>query len=173
MPVGGDGSIRYRKVSHVDQPAGAERDLIEAARAGDAGKGFAVVAAEVKNLAVQTGRATEDIAAQVATIQGTTASAVQALHAISRTIGEMSEIATAIAGAVEQQSAATRQIAGNIGEAAAGTEAVSGAITGLTSASGAVGEAASAVLGDAGGLSQQSGRLRAEVQQFLAHVRAA
>ena len=146
---------------------------IEAARAGDAGKGFAVVAAEVKNLAVQTGRATEDIAAQVATIQGTTASAVQALHAISRTIGEMSEIATAIAGAVEQQSAATRQIAGNIGEAAAGTEAVSGAIAGLAAASGAVGEAAGTVLGDAGGLSQQSGRLRAEVAQFLAHVRAA
>lgn len=146
---------------------------IEAARAGDAGKGFAVVASEVKNLAVQTAKATDEIAAQVAAIQGTTSETVNALHAISRTIDEMSEIATAIAGAVEQQSSATQEIAANIGQAASGTQAVTGTIAGLTEASDAVGAAASEVLGDASGLSQQSNRLRAEMQQFLSHVRAA
>ena len=146
---------------------------IEAARAGEAGKGFAVVAAEVKNLAVQTGNATEEIAAQVATIQGTTGEAVGALQAISRTISQMSEIATAIAGAVEQQSAATREIASNIGQAAQGTRAVSGTIAGLTEASEAVGVAAGGVLGDANGLSRQSDQLHAEMRSFLGHVRAA
>jgi len=146
---------------------------IEAARAGDAGKGFAVVASEVKNLAVQTTRATEEIAAQIAAIQHTTAEAASALAAISRTIGQMSEIAAAIAGAVEQQGAATRDISGNIGSAAAGTRDVSGAIAGLSESSGSVGAAAAAVLGEASGLSVQSERLRTEMRQFLAQVRAA
>jgi len=146
---------------------------IEAARAGAAGKGFAVVAAEVKNLAVQTGKATEEIALQVAAIQRITGDAVTALRTISHTIGEMSEIATAIAGAVEQQGAATREIAGNIGQAAEGTRAVTDTIEKLTASSAAVGGAAAAVLDDATGLSGQSDRLRGEMQVFLSQVRTA
>jgi len=146
---------------------------IEAARAGDAGKGFAVVAAEVKGLAVQTGKATDDIARQVAAIQGTTEAAMQALGSVTRTIGQMNEIATAIAGAVEQQSAATREISSNVSEAASGTQQVSTTIASLTEASGAVGTAAGGVLGEASGLSQQSERLRQEMETFLANVRAA
>ena len=146
---------------------------IEAARAGEAGKGFAVVAAEVKNLAVRTGEATEDIATQIAAIQTTTHDATHALDSIARTIGQMREIAVAIAGAVEQQSAATREIAGNISEAASGTQEVSTTIAGLTVSSGTVGTAAGAVVEEASGLSHQSARLRQEMEAFLANVRAA
>ena len=87
---------------------------IEAARAGDAGKGFAVVAAEVKNLANQTGKATEEISAQVSSIQGATQDTVGAIQGIGKTINEISEIATAISSAVEEQGAATTEVAGNI-----------------------------------------------------------
>ena len=146
---------------------------IEAARAGDIGKGFAVVAAEVKNLAVQTGQATEDIAAQIGKIQGTTSDAVNALQAISRTIGEMSAISSAIAGAVQQQSSATREIAGNIEHAAAATRDMTEAVAGLSQVSGTVGTSAGEVLGDANGLSRQSDGLRQELELFLSHVRAA
>ena len=85
----------------------------------------------------------------------------------------MSEIATGIAGAIEQQSATTQEIANNSGHAASGTQEVTTAIVGLTEASGAVGASAGEVLGDADGLSQQSDRLREQMQQFLARVRAA
>src|SRR5690606_41209346 len=103
---------------------------IEAARAGEAGKGFAVVAGEVKSLATQTARATEEIAAQIAAIQAATGDAVKAIGEIGATIKEIAQIATTIAGAVEQQGAATQEIARNVQQAAAGTRAVSSNIAG-------------------------------------------
>ena len=104
---------------------------IEAARAGEAGKGFAVVASEVKALATQTSKATEDISNQIASIQGATSQAVSAIGNIGRTISEVSEIATAIAGAVEEQGAATKEISRSTIEAANGTERVSSNIAGV------------------------------------------
>src|SRR6202040_2236455 len=98
---------------------------IEAARAGDAGKGFAVVAGEVKTLANQTTKATEEIQAQVGAIQSETGRAVEAIGNIGKTVDEMSEISTAIASAMEQQGATTHDIARNINQAADRTREVS------------------------------------------------
>jgi methyl-accepting chemotaxis protein len=146
---------------------------IEAARAGDAGKGFAVVASEVKTLAGQTARATEEISAQIAAIQTATGEAVGAIQRIGGTIGQLGEISAAIAAAVEQQSAATREIASNVQQAARGTEDVAANIVGVTQSSSEVGAAAQQVLGSASELSQQSERLKTEVDHFLRGVRVA
>jgi methyl-accepting chemotaxis protein len=146
---------------------------IEAARAGEAGKGFAVVASEVKSLATQTATATEEIAAQVASIQGVTKETVSAIGTIGATIGEINDITAAIASATEEQGAATQEIARNVQEVAHGTDAVSSNIVGVSQASEEVGSAASQVLGSAGDLSRQSERLRREVEDFLASVQAA
>ena len=146
---------------------------IEAARAGEHGKGFAVVAGEVKALAGQTARATEDIAAQVAAIQGSTTGAVKAIRGIADTIDRISGIATTIASAVEQQTAAAGEIAQSVSRAAHGTDAVSNNIAEVTNAAGEVGGAATQVLGAATDLAQQSSRLRGEMDGFLASIRAA
>lgn len=131
---------------------------IEAARAGDAGKGFAVVASEVKNLANQTAKATEEIATQIGGIQTATQSAVGSIEGITKTINEISEIATAIASAVEEQSAATGEVSSNI--------------NGVTTASAETGQAATEVLTAARELSEQSESLGKEVDGFLVEVRA-
>jgi methyl-accepting chemotaxis protein len=146
---------------------------IEAARAGDAGKGFAVVASEVKSLANQTAKATEEIAAQVAAMQGATGEAVQAIESIGGTIGTINEIASTIASAVEEQSAATQEIARNVQEAAQGTNQVSNTIAGVNQAAGETGAAASQVLSSAEELGRQAETLRADVDGFLAKIRAA
>jgi methyl-accepting chemotaxis protein len=146
---------------------------IEAARAGDAGKGFAVVASEVKNLANQTAKATEEISAQIASMQGATEEAVRAIEGISGTISSINEIATTIASAVEEQGAATQEIARNVQEAAKGTTEVSSNITGVNEAAGETGVAAEEVFTSAEDLSKQARILRTEIDQFLANIRAA
>ena len=146
---------------------------IEAARAGEAGKGFAVVAAEVKNLATQTSKATEDISAQISGVQGATQDAVRAIDAISKTIGDIDNIATTIAAAVEEQGAATREIARNVEEAAKGTQEVSANIGGVTEAANGTGASAGQVLIAAQSLTGQSTQLKDLVQRFLSDVKAA
>jgi methyl-accepting chemotaxis protein len=146
---------------------------IEAARAGDAGKGFAVVASEVKSLATQTAKATEDIAAQIGSIQSVTGEAVTAIQGIGGTIARISEISTAIASAVEEQGAATHEIARNTQQAAKGTEQVSANIDGVNRAASETGAAAGQVLSSAEQLGRQSETLRTEVNRFLEKIRAA
>ncbi|TQF77340.1 HAMP domain-containing protein [Elioraea sp. Yellowstone] len=146
---------------------------IEAARAGEAGKGFAVVASEVKNLASQTAKATEEIGGQIAAVQGETGRVVEAIRAIGGTIEKISAIAASIAAAVEQQGAATQEIARNVQQAAAGTGSVTANIASVNEAAASSGAAAAQVQSAAGELSRGAETLRAQVERFLAEMKAA
>ena len=146
---------------------------IEAARAGDAGKGFAVVASEVKNLASQTAKATEEIGAQIEAIQAASAKTVQAIDGISGTIKALDGISGAIAAAVEEQGAATQEIARNVQQAATGTQQVTSTIVGVAQAADETGRVSADVKDRASGVATQADRLRGDVRSFLDGVRAA
>ena len=146
---------------------------IEAARAGEAGRGFAVVAQEVKQLASQTAKATNEIGSQIAGMQTATQDSVVAIKEIGGTIAHISEIASAIAAAVEQQGAATQEIARNVQQAAQGTGHVSGNITGVNEAASQTGMAAHQVHAASETLGKQAETLRSDVDKFLASIRAA
>ncbi|MGA4554778.1 methyl-accepting chemotaxis protein [Methylorubrum aminovorans] len=146
---------------------------IEAARAGDAGRGFAVVATEVKELAAQTARATDEIGTQIGQIQDVTGQAVAAIGSITKRIREINGVASSIAAAVEEQGAATQEIVRNVAQASAGTSEMTTNIAAVAQASEGTGAAASQVLSAASELSRQSEHLGTEVTRFLATVRAA
>ncbi|MDR3438318.1 methyl-accepting chemotaxis protein [Telmatospirillum sp.] len=146
---------------------------IESARAGEAGKGFAVVAGEVKHLAGQTGRATDEIAQQIATVQEETRAAVGVIGGISGTITRINELATTIAGAVEEQGAATDEIARNVEQASQGTRDVATNITGVAAAAAETGRMAQDVFKSADDLLAESNVLEKAVQDFLGEVREA
>ncbi|HYD70681.1 methyl-accepting chemotaxis protein [Azospirillum sp.] len=174
-----DAASRIGEVVKLIQDIASQTNLlalnatIEAARAGEAGKGFAVVASEVKALANQTGKATEEIAAQIAAVQTATQNTVGAIEEVGQTITTINEIASAIAAAIEEQNATTGEISRNVQQAARGTEVVSGNIVEVRQAATQTGAAASQVLGASRELSQQSEALRRDVEAFLANIRAA
>lgn len=145
---------------------------IEAARAGEAGKGFAVVASEVKSLATQTSKATEDISQKIAEIQTETSAAADAVLGIGKTINKIDELTAVVASAVEEQGAATNEIAQNIEQAASGTQTVAHVVETVSSAAGETGELADSQQAVVGQLSERNHKLKGEIDQFLENVRA-
>ncbi len=145
---------------------------IEAARAGEAGKGFAVVASEVKNLAGQTGRATEEIGGQVYAIQEETRKSVTLIDNIAGTIARMSDVTTTIAAAVEEQSAATQEIARNVQQAADSNSTMTTHIDGVSASAADAGAAAERVQKASSELNHQTNLVRTEIEAFLKRVMA-
>jgi methyl-accepting chemotaxis protein len=174
-----DAAQRIGTIVKVIQDIASQTNLlalnatIEAARAGDAGKGFAVVAGEVKTLANQTTKATEEIQAQVGAIQSETSHAVEAIDNIGRTVDEMNEISTGIAAAMEQQGATTHDIARNITQAAERTREVSANVRSVGEAAETTSTAASELQQASDDLRGQAAQLEREMKSFLGEMRAA
>ena len=146
---------------------------IEAARAGESGRGFAVVAAEVKSLASQTAKATDEISSHISGMQDATQESVAAIKEIGGTIGQISDIASSISAAVEQQSTATQEIARSVQSVAQGTDEAAANIMQVNRGATETGSASEEVLNSARTLSSESTRLRAELDRFMANIRAA
>jgi methyl-accepting chemotaxis protein len=174
-----DAAHRIGTIVKVIQDIASQTNLlalnatIEAARAGDAGKGFAVVAGEVKTLANQTTKATEEIQTQVGAIQNETGRAVEAIGNIGKTVDELSEISTAIASAMEQQGATTHDIARNINQAADRTREVSTNVRSVGDAAETTSTAAGELQQASDDLRSQAAQLEAEMKDVLGQMRAA
>jgi len=144
---------------------------IEAARAGDSGKGFAVVASEVKNLAMQTSQATDEITGRITGIQDAARTSVTAIQSIGNTVGKINEIASSIAAAVEEQTAATAEIARNAQQASGATSSMNVSVADVLEGAQQTGDAANLMLESAVSLTRQEADLRREVQSFLKAVK--
>ena len=145
---------------------------IEAARAGEAGKGFAVVASEVKALAGQTAKATDEISSQIAEVQSVVADAVQAIDAVARSVEGVNGLSASISAAVEEQNAATAEISRNTGQTATSAGAVSRTIAEVHSGAVETSQAAGSVVEASAELASQAERLRAGVGDYLQRMRA-
>jgi len=145
---------------------------IEAARAGEAGKGFAVVASEVKQLATQTSKATEEISGRIHAVQGATGQAVAAIDNVDKTIARINEIGARIAAAVEEQGAATSEISRAGRHAAEQTEQLAASLVRLLEAANETSASSQEVVASASGLSDQAAALKRQVDEFLAHIAA-
>ncbi len=168
----GDSSIEIGKVVKVITSIAEQTNLlalnatIEAARAGEAGKGFAVVANEVKELAKETAKATEDISRKIDAIQGDTTEAVKAIKEIRGIIGQVNDISATIASAVEEQTATTNEIGRNVAQAAQGATDIARNITGVAESARNTAAGATQTQAAAGALSQMAGELQQMVSQF-------
>jgi methyl-accepting chemotaxis protein len=169
----GDSSIEIGKVVKVITSIAEQTNLlalnatIEAARAGEAGKGFAVVANEVKELAKETAKATEDIGRKIDTIQGDTAAAVKAIEEVGRIIAQVNDIATVIATAVEEQTKTTNEISRNVTEAVQGTANIAQNIAGVADAARESASGATRSQQAAAALSQMAAELQTLVSRFI------
>jgi methyl-accepting chemotaxis protein len=150
----------------------AHNATIEAARAGEAGRGFAVVASEVKSLALQTGKATEDVAEQVSAVQASTKGAIQAVGSIEQCIDEISSYTSAVAGSIEEQSAATLDISNNVANAAHETSKIVAVLGEVADAAVATRTSAEIVLSASKSVEGAIDNLRREIATFLSNVAA-